>query len=137
MSERHRIWVNSLPPLRLADGTEFDKTQVVPYAYRHTYAQRHADAGVHVDVLRELMDDRLLDTTKRYYSVGEVRRREAVDRVATLQFDRLLAGVPDHSDRASRVGGRPNIVNRLGSWNTVLRLMAESVMVNTWRVCPW
>lgn len=88
MSERHRIWVNSLPPLLLADGTEFDKTQVVPYAYRHTYAQRHADAGVHVDVLRELMDHRLLDTTKRYYRVGETRRREAVDRVATLQFDR-------------------------------------------------
>jgi integrase len=88
MSERHRIWVNSLPPLVLADGTEFDKAQVVPYAYRHTYAQRHADAGVPVDVLRELMDHRLLDTTKRYYRIGEARRRQAVDRVASLQFDR-------------------------------------------------
>jgi integrase len=37
------------------------------YAYRHTYAQRHADAGVPVDVLRELMDHRLLDATRRYY----------------------------------------------------------------------
>ena len=88
MSERHRIWIDSLPPLLLSDGTEFDKAQVVPYAYRHTYAQRHADAGVPVDVLRELMDHRLLDTTKRYYRVGEERRRQAVDRVATLQFDR-------------------------------------------------
>ncbi|GGP09670.1 site-specific integrase [Nonomuraea glycinis] len=88
MSERHRLWVDNLPPLLLTDGTEFDKAQVVPYAYRHTYAQRHADAGVHVDVLRELMDHRLLDTSKRYYRVGETRRREAVDRVATLQFDR-------------------------------------------------
>ena len=42
--------------LRTADGIEFDKTKIVPYAYRHTYAQRHADAGVPVEVLRELMD---------------------------------------------------------------------------------
>ncbi|MFI6808957.1 hypothetical protein ACIBO6_28780 [Streptomyces luteogriseus] len=27
--------------------------------YRHCYAQRHADAGVPVDVLQELMDHRL------------------------------------------------------------------------------
>ena len=41
-----------LPVLRTRDGTEFDKTKIVPYAYRHTYAQRHADAGVPIDVLR-------------------------------------------------------------------------------------
>ena len=58
------------------------------YAYRHTYAQRHADAGVGIDVLRELMDHRKLDTTKGYYQVGQTRRREAVDRVAAMQFDR-------------------------------------------------
>jgi hypothetical protein len=34
------------------------------------------------------MDHRKLDTTKAYYRVGENRRREAVDRVAELQFDR-------------------------------------------------
>jgi hypothetical protein len=88
MSERHRIWIDSLPPLLLTYGTEFDKAQVVPYAYRHTYAQRHADDGVPVDVLRELMDHRLLDTTKRYYRAGEERRRQAVDKIATMQFDR-------------------------------------------------
>lgn len=38
--------------LRTADGAEFDKRKIVPYAYRHTYAQRHADAGVGIDVLR-------------------------------------------------------------------------------------
>ena len=58
------------------------------YAYRHTYAQRHADAGIPADVLRELMDHRLLDATRQYYRVGETRRRQAVDRVAVMQFDR-------------------------------------------------
>jgi hypothetical protein len=71
-----------------ADGVEFDRRNLFLYAYRHTYAQRHADAGVGIDVLRELMDHRKLDTTKQYYRVGETRRREAVDRVAALQFDR-------------------------------------------------
>ena len=85
---RHREWITSLPPLQRTDGTEFDKARVVPYAYRHTYAQRHADAGVPVDVLAELMDHRSLDTTRGYYTVGDRRRRDAVDKVAALQFDR-------------------------------------------------
>jgi hypothetical protein len=84
----HRRWVNSIPELRTADGTEFDRQLVVLYAYRHSYAQRHADAGVPIDVLRQLMDHSKLDTTKQYYHVGEARRREAVDRVAAMQFDR-------------------------------------------------
>lgn len=84
----HRTWVSRMPVLSTADGAEFDKTKIVLYAYRHTYAQRHADAGVGIDVLRELMDHRKLDATKAYYRVGENRRREAVDRVAAMQFDR-------------------------------------------------
>jgi integrase len=84
----HRAWVTRMPGLTTSDGNEFDKRRIFPYAYRHTYAQRHADAGVPIDVLRELMDHRKLDTTKQYYHVGEKRRREAVDRVAALQFDR-------------------------------------------------
>lgn len=84
----HRGWINGLPELRTAAGAEFDKQRVFLYAYRHSYAQRHADAGVPVDVLRELMDHRNLDTTKQYYRVGEARRREAVDRVAAMQSDR-------------------------------------------------
>jgi hypothetical protein len=77
-----------MPVLTTSDGIEFDKDRIVLYAYRHTYAQRHADAGVPIDVLRELMSHRKLDTTKQYYRVGENRRREAVDRVSALQFDR-------------------------------------------------
>ncbi len=81
----------SLPPLLRADGTEFDKDQVFLYTYRYTYAQRHADAGMPVDVLRELMDHRLLDTSKQYYRVGHQRRRSAVEKVTHLQF---AAGTP-------------------------------------------
>ena len=79
---RHRDWVDrAAGPLRTRDGTEFDKARIVPYAYRHTYAQRHADAGVPIDVLAELLDHRNLNVTRGYYRVGEDRRREAVDKV--------------------------------------------------------
>lgn len=84
----HRTWITNLPVLKTADYTEFDKSLIVLYAYRHTYAQRHADAGVPIDVLRELMDHRKLDTTSGYYQVGQGRRREAVDRVTAMQFNR-------------------------------------------------
>jgi hypothetical protein len=85
---RHRIWISQLPALRLDDGTEFDRSKIVPYAYRHTYAQRHADAGVPIDVLAKLLDHRNLDVTRRYYRVEEQRRRAAIDKVTTLSFDR-------------------------------------------------
>ncbi|MER5440100.1 site-specific integrase [Streptomyces sp. NPDC002790] len=99
LSTRHREWVQSLPDFHVPTPVEvdgltvtkmlpFDKSKVFPYAYRHTYCQRHADAGVPVDVLRDLMDHRRLDTTQAYYRVGEKRRREAVDRVTTMQFDK-------------------------------------------------
>lgn len=88
LSFHHRKWVTKMPTLSTVDGTEFDKGRIVLYAYRHTYAQRHADAGVPIDVLRELMDHRKLDTTSGYYQVGKSRRREAVDRVAAMQFNR-------------------------------------------------
>lgn len=99
ISTHHRTWVNSLPdllvPIIVTDGdtrvtrlVPFDKTRIFPYAYRHCYAQRHADAGVAPDVLKELMDHRLITTTQGYYRVGAERRREAVDRVTALQFDR-------------------------------------------------
>lgn len=85
---RHRTWVDRLPAMRLDDGSEFDRSKIVPYAYRHTYAQRHADAGVAIDVLSALLDHRTLDVTRRYYRVGEERRRAAVDTVTAFSFDR-------------------------------------------------
>jgi len=74
--------------LRTRDGIEFDKSRVVPNGYRHTYAQRHADAGVPIDVLAELLDHRSFSMTRRYYRIGEDRRRAAVDTVTALSFDR-------------------------------------------------
>jgi len=43
LEDRPRL-VPGSGPWRTRDGAEFDKARL-PYAYRHTYAQRHADAG--------------------------------------------------------------------------------------------
>ena len=86
--QRHHDWIGRMPPLTLADGREFDKAKIMPYCYRHTYAQRHADAGIAPDVLRDLMNHRNMTATLGYYRIGEDRRREAVDKVAAMQFDR-------------------------------------------------
>jgi len=88
LDDRHRDWVTSLGPLQARDGTEISADRLVPYAYRHTYAQRHADAGVPIDVLAELLDHRNLNVTRAYYRVGEERRRDAVDKVTAMSFDR-------------------------------------------------
>jgi hypothetical protein len=91
LSTAHRAWVDTLT-LHLPDGSPYDKERVVPYAYRHTYAQRHADAGVPIDVLAELLGHRHLNVTRRYYRVEEHRRREAVEKTTAMAFDR-------HGDR--------------------------------------
>jgi len=88
LEARHREWVARLGVLRTRDGAEFDTAKIVPYAYRHTYAQRHADAGVPVDVLADLLDHRNLNVTQGYYRVGEDRRRDAIDKVTAMSFDR-------------------------------------------------
>ncbi|MFE3732109.1 hypothetical protein [Nocardia sp. NPDC059154] len=47
----HRTWIHALLPIELPSGIVIDKPDdLVPYAYRHSYAQRHADAGVPLDV---------------------------------------------------------------------------------------
>ncbi|MEU3023551.1 site-specific integrase [Nocardiopsis alba] len=87
-TDAHRIWVLGLEALTNDDGTDFARKDVVPYTYRHSFAQRHADAGVPMDVLRDLMGHLSTTTTQVYYRVTEKRTREAVDRVARHQFDR-------------------------------------------------
>lgn len=87
VARAHRDWVESLAPLQHPDQTEFDKSAVFLYAYRHSYAQRHADAGTPVDVLRELMGHRSVATTQGYYSVSAIRVRKAVDSLAAVQFN--------------------------------------------------
>jgi integrase len=88
LEARHHDWVASLGPLVASDGVELGPDRVVPYCYRHSYAQRHADAGVPLDLLADLLDQRNLNITRRYYRIGEDRRRGAVERVAALSFDR-------------------------------------------------
>lgn len=99
VSRQHREWINTLPPVQVPITNEavnkrgtapqpFDMSRIHLYAYRHTYCQRHADAGVAIDVLAKLMDHRSTGTTQGYYRVGEERRRDAVDRLTTMQFDR-------------------------------------------------
>jgi hypothetical protein len=82
----HRGWVDRLPEFEQSDGGIFPAIAVVPYAYRHTYAQRYADAGTPIDVLRELMGHRSVHSTETYYKITETRTRAAVNRVAEHQF---------------------------------------------------
>ncbi|MET8876492.1 site-specific integrase [Nocardia sp. NPDC004604] len=95
-SQMHRGFIDAIADqlvitVRGPDGKEheerFDRYAVVPYAYRHSFAQRHADEGVAPDVLRDLMDHDSMQTTIGYYRVTEKRVRAAVDRVSTHQFD--------------------------------------------------
>lgn len=88
-----RAWVERIPTI---DGelvgpngepAPFERSLVIPYALRHSYAQRHADAGVPVDVLKELMDHRTVQTTMGYYRVTLKRKREAVRAVGSLAVD--------------------------------------------------
>ena len=88
-----RTWVRALPrldsPEHDADGgaLPFPRSRIRPYAFRHSFAQRHADAGTRVEVLKELMGHDAITSTQVYYRVTERRRRHAVDALAALQID--------------------------------------------------
>jgi integrase len=93
-----KIWVTRAgvidSELAGPDGTPlpFDLTLIAPYALRHSYAQRHADAGVPVDVLKELMDHASVTTTVGYYQIGLKRKQQAIRAVGALATD--AAGNP-------------------------------------------
>lgn len=93
-----RAWLAEIPTLHTdtagpsGDPLPFDHSKVFPYAFRHSYAQRHADAGTPVDVLRELMDHKSVQTTMGYYKVSLKRKREAVKTLSAHVVDR--AGNP-------------------------------------------
>ncbi len=88
-----RAWVRKIPTIDSEllgpDGTPlaFDRSLIIPYALRHSYAQRHADAGVPVDVLKELLDHRAVQTTLGYYSVSLKRKAHAIATVGSLAVD--------------------------------------------------
>lgn len=88
-----RAWVRKIPTIDaevLADDGKpepFDRSLIIPYALRHSYAQRHADAGVPVDVLRDLLDHVSVQTTMGYYSVSLKRKRQAITQVGSFAVD--------------------------------------------------
>ena len=87
-TEMHRKYVTAIADkLAAANGGWIDLSRVTAYAYRHTYAQRHADAGPPVDVLRELLGHEHLSTTMGYYSVSAKRKRAAIQAVSQMQLD--------------------------------------------------
>jgi integrase len=83
-----RRWVTAIPALLDVDGSAFPREGIVAYAFRHSYAQRHADNGTPVEVLRELMGHASMVTTQGYYRVRQERARRAVQTLAPLQIDR-------------------------------------------------
>ncbi len=87
-TERLRGWVHELPRLVGPDGGDYDRADITPYSFRHTYAQRHADAGTPVEVLAALMGHNKLSTTQGYYRITHKRKRKAVDQLAGLQVNR-------------------------------------------------
>jgi hypothetical protein len=101
-----RSWVGSLPTLITdavdKDGRplEFDRSRIFAYAFRHTYAQRHADAGTPLHTLRDLMDHKSADTTLGYFRVSLERRRKAVETMRLHVVDRSGQAAPTSSATA-------------------------------------
>ncbi len=89
-----RQWVNVLPrldapePDAAGQPVPFPRDAITPYTFRHTFAQRHADAGTPVDTLKELLGHDTVRTTLGYYRVTAKRKREAQNRLGPLQLDR-------------------------------------------------
>lgn len=90
---RLRDWVdNQLPPLPgpaygISPASTFRGTDIFAYAFRHSYCQRLADAGVAQETLRRLMDHKSADTTAGYYTVTNQRKRTAIESVKRLSLD--------------------------------------------------
>ncbi|OKK24453.1 hypothetical protein AMK09_06525 [Streptomyces sp. CB02488] len=101
-----RAWADSIPVIHSevldedSNPLPFDRLLIYPYAFRHSYAQRHADAGVDVDVLRDLMDHRSIQTTLGYFSVSLKRKREAVETMRHHVVDRHGRPAPMGSSTA-------------------------------------
>ncbi|MFG2546967.1 tyrosine-type recombinase/integrase [Streptomyces sp. NPDC048594] len=95
-----RKWAGGVPVLlseefdRDGDRVPFDRSLIYPYAFRHSFCQRYADAGVRIEVLRELMDHKSMQTTQRYYRISHKRKREAVNVMRLQTVDRKGRSAP-------------------------------------------
>ncbi|MFF7976074.1 tyrosine-type recombinase/integrase [Streptomyces sp. NPDC007905] len=81
-------------------GKRFDPARVFPYAFRHTYAQLRADAGVPLDILQVLMAHQDPSTTQVYYRPSHPRRVEAVRAIAAEYHDLLAPQLSGGKDSA-------------------------------------
>ena len=102
---RDEVGQERSPPLLDEDGSEFGHEHVYLYALRHSYAQRHADAGVPLDTLQKLMDHRTAATTQIYYRVTWARKREAIERVSRRSRWTKTAAASDFTRRWSSPSG--------------------------------
>jgi integrase len=100
ISEAIRHWADAIPELH-GDGTgpdgsrlPFNRSLIFPCAFRHSYAQRHADAGTPIDVLKDLMDHASASTTQGYYKITLKRKRDAVTTLSAHVIDRHGTAAP-------------------------------------------
>ena len=91
-----KAWAQILPP-----PTGFSETAAAIsaedlelYGFRHAYAQRHADNGTPIDVLRDLMDHKEIETTMGYYKVTLTPKQKAVSIVSQMAVDRAGSAAP-------------------------------------------
>lgn len=100
-------WAEAIPILHSdlpgPDGTPqpFNRSLIIPYALRHSYAQRHADADVAVEVLKELMDHKDLKVTQGYYTVSLQRKRDAIEVMSRYVHDRTGTPAPASGSAAA------------------------------------
>ncbi|MGW4217398.1 tyrosine-type recombinase/integrase [Streptomyces bacillaris] len=100
LSSMIRSWVDSIPEIDSEepgpDGRPLplDRMLIFPYAFRHSFCQRYADAGVEPHVLQALMDHKSADTTATYYKVPAKMKREAIETIRPLTTDRNGAPAP-------------------------------------------
>lgn len=86
-------WATAIPDLDCVDPDDpqrsfpFPRDAVFPYAWRHSFAQRHADSGTPVDTLKDLLGHDTVRSTLGYYRVTAKRKRDAQDRLGPLQLD--------------------------------------------------
>lgn len=86
LANRIRNWVDRLE-IKGQSGSDFPKDRINAYAFRHTYAQRHADHGTPVDVLSALLAHENLTSTQHYYHVPEKRKRMATALVSPMTLN--------------------------------------------------
>jgi integrase len=106
ISATFRAWVDSIPVLSSEELGEdgaplpFDRSRIFPYAFRHSFCQRYADAGMPQHVLQALMDHKSGQTTAAYYRVTNKMKREAMNVLRLHTTDRHGGAAPMSSTAA-------------------------------------